>query len=232
MSINNSMGFPHISTGILPLDIATGIGGFPRGRIIEIYGPKAAGKTLIALHTIAEAQKLGKTCAYIDTENSMNPQLAISIGVKIDDLLYVQPDSIDQALYKTEELIKSDQISVIVVNSVAERVPQEDLDETVGFNVSFQTQLISKAIRKFTGAANQNNTIVIFINRTRETDEIQETTTSGRSLVFYASMRLHVRCEKQIRNGNKVLGNRIEVTFTKNKVGSPFQTATFDLLFS
>ena len=228
-----SIGFPCISTGILPLDIATGIGGFPRGRIIEIYGPKSAGKSVIALHTIVEAQKLGKTCAYIDTENSINPQLAINIGVKIDDLLYVQPNSIEHAVYKMEELIKSEQISVIVVNSVSEHVPQEDLDdETVGFNVSFRTRLISKAIRKFAGSANRNNTIVIFVNHTRESDGIQETATCGRSLALYASMKLHVRCEKQIRNGNEVLGNRIAVTFTKNKVGSPFQTATFDLMFS
>lgn len=229
--------FPCISTGILPLDIATGIGGFPRGRIIEIYGPEAAGKTLIALHTIAEAQKLGETCAYIDAENAMNPRFAQNIGVSIDDLLFVQPESGEQALDVAEELIRSGQVSVLVVDSVSALVPQAELDgEMSDVNVGLQARMMSKAMRKLAGAANHNGTLVIFINQIREKVGViygsPETTSGGRSLAFYASMRLDVRRKEQIKNGTEVVGNKVTVTVKKNKVGAPFKTATFDLMFA
>ena len=229
--------FPCISTGILPLDIATGIGGFPRGRIIEIYGPEAAGKTLIALHTIAEAQKLGETCAYIDAENAMNPRFAENIGVKIDELLFVQPESGEQALDVAEELIRSGQVSVLVVDSVSALVPQAELDgEMSDVNVGLQARMMSKAMRKLAGAANHNGTLVIFINQIREKVGViygnPETTSGGRSLAFYASMRLDVRRKEQIKEGTEVVGNKVNVTIKKNKVGAPFKTATFDLMFA
>ena len=228
--------FPHISTGILPLDIATGIGGFPEGRIIEIYGPEAAGKTLIALHTIAEAQRLGKTCAYIDAENAMNPDFASRIGVQIDDLLFTQPESGEQALDITEELIKSGKVAVIVVDSVSALVPQAELDGEMGdMNIGLQARLMSKAMRKLAGAANKSGTIVIFINQIREKVGIMfgnpETTTGGRSLPFYASMRLEVRKQDQIKEGKNIIGNHVKITVKKNKVGVPFKVATFDLMF-
>ena len=227
---------PHISTGILPLDIATGIGGFPRGRVIEIYGPEAAGKTLIALHAIAEAQKIGETCAYIDAENAMNPQFAKNIGVDIDNLLFVQPESGEQALDIAEDLIKSGQISVIVIDSVSALVPQAELDGEMGdMSVGLQARLMSKAMRKLVASANHNNTTVIFINQIREKVGViygnPETTSGGRSLAFYSSMRLDVRRKEQIKEGPIVIGNKVCITVKKNKVGAPFRTATFDLMF-
>ena len=228
--------FPHISTGILPLDIATGIGGFPEGRIIEIYGPEAAGKTLIALHTIAEAQRLGKACAYVDAENAMNPDFASRIGVQTGKLWFIQPESGEQALDITENLIKSGQIAVIVVDSVSALVPQAELDGEMGdANIGLQARLMSKAMRKLAGAANKNGTIVIFINQIREKVGVMfgnpETTTGGRALPFYASMRLEVRKQEQIKEGKDIIGNRVKITVKKNKVGVPFKVAVFDLMF-
>ena len=228
---------PHISTGILPLDIATGIGGFPRGRIIEIYGPEAAGKTLIALHVVAEAQKLGETCAYIDAENAMNPSFAKRIGVDLGSLLFVQPESGEQALDITEQLIRSGQISVIVIDSVSALVPQAELDgEMSDSNIGLQARLMSKAMRKLVGEASKNNTMVIFINQIREKVGVMfgnpETTSGGRSLAFYSSVRLEVRKADQIKNGTDVIGNRVKVTIKKNKVGFPFRVAVFDLMFA
>ena len=228
---------PCISTGILPLDIATGIGGFPRGRIIEIYGPEAAGKTLIALHVVAEAQKLGETCAYIDAENAMNPKFAENIGIILDDLLFVQPESGEQALDIAETLIKSGNVSIVVVDSVSALVPQAELDGEMGdLSVGLQARLMSKAMRKLAAAANHSGTMVIFINQIREKVGViygsPETTSGGRSLAFYSSMRLDVRKKEQIKNGAEVIGNRVNVTVKKNKVGAPFRTAQFDLMFA
>lgn len=229
--------FPHISTGILPLDIATGIGGFPKGRIIEIYGPEAAGKTLIALHAIAEAQRIGKVCAYVDAENAMNPDFAQRIGVKIEDLLFSQPESGEQALDIAEDLIKSGEVAIVVIDSVSALVPQAELDGEMGdMNIGLQARLMSKAMRKLAGKANQSGTIVIFINQIREKVGVMfgnpETTTGGRSLPYYASMRLEVRRSEQIKDGKDVIGNRVKITVKKNKVGAPFKTATFDLMFA
>lgn len=228
--------FPHISTGILPLDIAIGIGGFPRGRIIEIYGPEASGKTTIALHAVAQAQKQGEICAYIDAENAMNPDFAEKIGVDVDNLIFVQPSSGEEGLDIAEELIKSNGISIVVIDSVAALVPQAELDgEISDATIGLQARMMSKSMRRIAAVANKTGTIVIFINQLREKVGVMfgnpETTPGGRALSFYASLRLDVRRTEQIKDGKDVIGNKVKVTIRKNKVGAPFKVALFDLMF-
>ncbi len=226
-----------VSTGCLSLDIALGVGGVPRGRIIEIFGPEASGKTTLAQHIVAEVQKLGGTAAFVDAEHALDPEYAQKIGVNVNELLISQPDTGEQALEIVETLVRSNGVDVIVIDSVAALVPRAEIEGEMGdSHMGLQARLMSQALRKLTGIVSKTKTVVVFINQTRQKIGVffgnPETTTGGTALKFYCSVRIEVRRSAQIKQGDKIIGNRVKAKVVKNKVSAPFRATEFDIMYN
>lgn len=232
-----AMNVEAVSTGCLSLDLALGVGGVPRGRIVEIYGPEASGKTTLAQHIVAEVQKLGQVAAFVDAEHALDPDYARKIGVNVDELLISQPDNGEQALDIVETLVRSGSIGVVVIDSVAALVPRAEIEGDMGdSHMGLQARLMSQALRKLAGIVHKSQTIVIFINQIRMKIGVffgnPETTTGGNALKFYSSVRIEVRRSAQIKQGEKIIGNQVKAKIVKNKVAAPFKTTVFDIMYN